>query len=633
ASPSSPTRRSPELATSTRKSRPRRRGATDACPRPLHPPRPLRAAARGAGAAVRLRAQRHQQPQRSLEPGEVGCRGEAAAAAGAPSAAGDAAVRDLRIRRAVVARSVQQRVQHREFQRRPAPGPEPAKGAAGGVSAGQPRHGRDDRRGQQPGGAGDGARQGDPPRAPGDVPGAERRARDRGARGRRRPGRADPGRRRWMDGKAGVDRAGRSMNAWGYRTMTVTNANRPRTVRAWPSRAALAGLAAGLLAALGSVHAATPAALALSAQSVAPAAVDPARQVPGTLSVTDIDFQRGDGGAGRLTLHFSGEGAMPDLQTSPTAVVVIVDNANLPPALARPLDVTDFATPVQRIDATRTGTGSRIVLSTRGGFEPMAYQTGSDYIVEVVPVQARQPVARADAERTVVAPSAVAQRTYTGSPVTFNFQDVPVRTVLKLIADEEDINLVASDTVSGNVTLRLENVPWDQALDIVLRAKGLDKRRNGNVIWVAPQPEIAKYEADLQAARLASENNAELVTEYIPVSYGSAQDIANLLTEGSKGGGGGAAGGNAVQSSGFLSARGSLSFDQRTNTLLVIDIPQRVAAIRDLVNQLDKPVDQVVIEARIVIANESFARELGARFGISGATGNPGDRSSVGFGG
>src|SRR5690606_24679818 len=233
----------------------------------------------------------------------------------------------------------------------------------------------------------------------------------------------------------------------------------------------------------------------------------------------------------------------------------------------------------------------------------------------------------------VVAPSAVAQRTYTGSPVTFNFQDVPVRTVLKLIADEEDINLVASDTVSGNVTLRLENVPWDQALDIVLRAKGLDKRRNGNVIWVAPQSEIAKYEADLQAARLASENNAELVTEYIPVSYGSAQDIANLLTEGSKGGGGGAAGGNAVQSSGFLSARGSLSFDQRTNTLLVIDIPQRVAAIRDLVNQLDKPVDQVVIEARIVIANESFARELGARFGISGATGNPGDRSSVGFGG
>src|SRR5690606_1216525 len=159
--------------------------------------------------------------------------------------------------------------------------------------------------------------------------------------------------------------------------------------------------------------------------------------------------------------------------------------------------------------------------------------------------------------------SAVAQRTYTGSPVTFNFQDVPVRTVLKLIADEEDINLVASDTVSGNVTLRLVNVPWDQALDIVLRAKGLDKRRNGNVVWIAPQAEIAKYESDLQAARLALENNAELVTEYIPISYGSAEAIATLLTDGSKGGRG-ASGGDAASNqagSGFLSARGSISFD------------------------------------------------------------------------
>jgi type IV pilus secretin (or competence protein) PilQ len=207
---------------------------------------------------------------------------------------------------------------------------------------------------------------------------------------------------------------------------------------------------------------------------------------------------------------------------------------------------------------------------------------------------------------------------------------VPVRTVLQLIAEESNLNLVASDTVTGNVTLRLINVPWDQALDIVLRAKGLDKRRNGNVVWIAPQAEIAKYEQDVQAARMASENNAEMITEYIPISYGNAQDIAKLLTEDSKGGGGANA---AAQSRGFLSPRGSISFDQRTNTLLVIDIPQRVESIRQLVNELDKPVDQVVIEARIVVANESFARELGARFGISGATGDPGDRSSVGFGG
>jgi type IV pilus assembly protein PilQ len=180
------------------------------------------------------------------------------------------------------------------------------------------------------------------------------------------------------------------------------------------------------------------------------------------------------------------------------------------------------------------------------------------------------------------------------------------------------------------VTLRLIDVPWDQALDIVLRAKSLDKRRNGNVLWVAPQAEIAKYERDVEAARMASENNAEVVTEYIPISYGSAQDIARLLTEGSRGSGGG---GEAGRGRGFLSPRGSISFDQRTNTLLVIDIPARVEGVKRLVEELDKPVDQVVIEARIVIANESFARELGARFGVSGASGKDGDRSTVGYGG
>jgi type IV pilus assembly protein PilQ len=203
--------------------------------------------------------------------------------------------------------------------------------------------------------------------------------------------------------------------------------------------------------------------------------------------------------------------------------------------------------------------------------------------------------------------------------VTFNFQDVPVRTVLQLIAELSDLNIVASDTVQGNVTLRLINVPWDQALDIVLQAKGLDKRRSGNVVWVAPQAEIAKFEQDKQNARIALEEGAEMITEYIPISYGNAEDIAKLLTEESKnsqGGGAGAAAGGVTQSRGFLSSRGSLSFDRRTNTLLVIDIPQRVAAIKDLVQILDKPVDQVVIEARIVIANESFARDLGARFGI-----------------
>jgi type IV pilus assembly protein PilQ len=170
------------------------------------------------------------------------------------------------------------------------------------------------------------------------------------------------------------------------------------------------------------------------------------------------------------------------------------------------------------------------------------------------------------------------------------------------------------------VTLRLINVPWDQALDIVLQAKSLDKRRSGNVIWVAPQAEIAKFEQDIANARIALEESAEMVTEYIPISYGSAEEIAKLLTDESKNSQGGSqgVGGQGGTSRGFLSSRGSLSFDRRTNTLLVIDIPQRVGEIQRLVDTLDKPVDQVVIESRIVIANESFARDLGARFGVRG---------------
>lgn len=413
--------------------------------------------------------------------------------------------------------------------------------------------------------------------------------------------------------------------------MTVLNANSQRPARRpLPMRATLCGVAAGLLAAIGGASAAQPPALTTTRAHVAAnPGVDPAKQLPGAVSVSNIDFKRGDGGAGRLILHFSGDGAMPDLKTQGASVIVDVGNANLPTSLQKPLDVSDFATPVQRVDASQAGTGTRLVLTTNGPFEPLAYQTGHDYIVEIVP---RAATAKAGAAGGAAmgattgaggSVSSLAPPKYSGKPVTFNFQDVPVRTVLQLIAEESNLNIVASDTVTGNVTLRLVNVPWDQALDLVLQAKGLDKRRNGNVVWVAPQSEIAKYEQDKEDARIAIENRAEMVTQYIPISYGNAEDLAKLLTDESKssaGGGGGA--GGAGQNRGFLSPRGSISFDRRTNTLLVIDIPQRVQAIRDLVQLLDKPVDQVVIEARIVIANESFARELGAKFGISGANNN-----------
>ena len=412
--------------------------------------------------------------------------------------------------------------------------------------------------------------------------------------------------------------------------MIFTNAHRTRNARRTPTRAVAAGLAAGLLAALGGLQAAPlpaqgPSALAQDATTLA---VDPSRTVPGALSVSRIDFKRGANGAGQLIIRFSGDGAMPDMHPAGSRLVVDIANAALPPQLQKPIDVSDFATPVTRINAARAGAGgTRIVLDTRGSIAPMAYQTGNDYIVEVAP--------QATTAATAKSASSDLDPVYRGQRVTFNFQDVPVRTVLQLLAEEAKANLVVSDSVGGSVTLRLIDVPWDQALDIVLRAKGLDKRRNGNVLWVAPQAEIVKYERDVESARMASENNAEVVTEYIPISYGSAQDIARLLTEGSRGnnGGGGDAAGEAGRSRGFLSPRGSISFDQRTNTLLVIDIPSRVEGVKRLVEELDKPVDQVVIEARIVIANESFARELGARFGVSGASGKDGDRSTVGYGG
>ncbi|GHD73957.1 fimbrial protein [Luteimonas padinae] len=410
--------------------------------------------------------------------------------------------------------------------------------------------------------------------------------------------------------------------------MTFTNAQRrSSTQRALPFRAGACGLLVGLLAALGPVSAApAPGVPVASFAQSAAVAVDPAKQVPAEVAVAGIDFKRGDGGAGKLVLRFDGEGAAPDLRTEGGTVIVNVGNASLPASLQKPLNVTDFATPVQRIDANQGSKGTQIVLSTQGAFEPLAYQTGRDYIVEIVPRAEAAPgrAVGGTAANTVAATGQAAAaasqgdtRAYRGRPVTFNFQDVPVRTVLQLIAELSDLNIVASDNVTGNVTLRLINVPWDQALDIVLQAKSLDKRRSGNVVWVAPQAEIAKFEQDIANARIALEESAEMVTKYIPISYGSAEDIAKLLTDESKNSQGGG-GGQGASSRGFLSSRGSLSFDRRTNTLLVIDIPGRVDEIQRLVDELDKPVDQVVIESRIVIANESFARDLGARFGVRG---------------
>ncbi len=361
---------------------------------------------------------------------------------------------------------------------------------------------------------------------------------------------------------------------------------------------------------------ATPAGSAMASDS------DPTKRVASDIQVSNIDFRRGENGSGRVILRFDGDGAAADMRNEGSQVVVDVSNASIPENLRRRLDVTDFATPVKSLDSNANAGSTRLVINTNGAYESMAYQTGNEYVIEISPkrgaVIAAAPAARAAGQVSADLDDGV----YTGRPVTFNFQDVPVRTVLQLIAEESNLNVVASDSVQGNVTLRLINVPWDQAMEIVLRAKSLDKRSDGNVIWVAPQAEIADYEKARADARIALEDREELVTEYIAINYGNAEDIARLLTEDSKNSSGGGSGSSGVQpTKGFLSPRGSVSFDTRTNTLLLIDLPRKIAEIRQLLATVDRPVDQVLIEARIVVATEVFARELGVLFGVQDRVG------------
>ena len=256
--------------------------------------------------------------------------------------------------------------------------------------------------------------------------------------------------------------------------------------------------------------------------AVSAAATDPTKTVAVQgVDVSNVDFRRGKNGEGRVVISFSGPGVAANLKREGTKVVVDLANVRLPPNLAQRLDVLDFATPVQSIETRPHGTsGVRIEIAATPPYEQLAYQTGDEYVVEIAAKKDDQRLKGKNAEPE-----------YSGSRVTFNFQDIPTRSVLQLIADVSDLNIVVADSVQGNVTLRLINVPWDQALDIVLQAKGLDKRRRGNVIWVAPQKEIADREEAIADARLKIEDKESLVSDYIPISYGKAKDVAALLTK------------------------------------------------------------------------------------------------------
>lgn len=305
-------------------------------------------------------------------------------------------------------------------------------------------------------------------------------------------------------------------------------------------------------------------------------------------SIEKIDFRRGPDGAGRVLVRLGDPSMQASLKQEGGRIVIDLPRATLADEQVRRYDVVDFATPVSSFDVTRTAAGARIVVAAAGDFEQLAYQSDRDYVLELRP----RPKA------AIVDPS---KKEYKGERLTLNFQDIETRAVLQLLAETSGQNIVVSDSVQGNVTLRLQNVPWDQALDIVLRTKGLDKRQEGNVIYVAPSAELAAREKQLLESQKALTELSPVRTEYLQVNYAKASDLAALIKSQGK--------------SSLLSERGSISIDDRTNTLLLQDTADRLADIRRLVATLDIPVKQVLIEARIVIVNDDFSRELGVRFG------------------
>jgi len=321
-------------------------------------------------------------------------------------------------------------------------------------------------------------------------------------------------------------------------------------------------------------------------------------------TVDNVDFRRGEDGQSRVIVSLDKDNANISVNSREGGLSVDIFDTNLPEALNQRLDVVDFATPVQIIDAGEHGSAVRLEIEISGLYEHMAYQSGNDWIIEVTKLAATT----IGASKEVV--EFYEEKEYTGARVTFNFQDIPVRSVLQLIADVSDLNIVVADNVAGNLTLRLTNVPWDQALDIVLDARNLDKRENGNVIWIAPTADIAAREQQLLQAMRDRRELEPLATALISVSYATAEDLQSLIDQSRENNDGGEEGG-------LLSDRGSVAIDARTNTLMVTDTPDRIEAIQKLVLDLDRPVRQVQIESRIVIASSDFAHAIGVRFGVT----------------
>jgi len=316
----------------------------------------------------------------------------------------------------------------------------------------------------------------------------------------------------------------------------------------------------------------------------------------GDRSISSVDFRRTQDGGGRIVISLTDPSTPVDIRQEGGRVVAVFKDTNLPAELMRRMDVMDFATPVTTVDTLRTNLDTRIVISANGKYEQLAYQSDNEFTIEINPA----------AESTEEGSSLFSEtKEYDGQRLTLNFQDIETRAVLQLLAETSGRNIVVSDTVQGNVTLRLRNVPWDQALDIVMTTKGLDMRQNGNVIIVAPAEEIAAREtADLEA-RAAINELEPMYSEFLQVNYAKAADLAVLVS------------GDSGSGNSMLSQRGSIGVDERTNTLLIQDTAQILQDIRRLVATLDIPIKQVLIETRIVVVNDNFSRDLGVRFGVS----------------
>ncbi|MEP7296034.1 MAG: type IV pilus secretin PilQ [Burkholderiales bacterium] len=322
-------------------------------------------------------------------------------------------------------------------------------------------------------------------------------------------------------------------------------------------------------------------------------------------SLQAIDFRRGSDGAGRVIVDLPSNQVGVDIRQQGQTLVVEFLRSTLPDNLRRRLDVTDFGTPIQSVTTSQSGDRVRMLVEPKGNWEHSAYQSDNQFVLEVRPQK--------------VDPNKLTQGTgYAGEKLSLNFQNIEVRALLQVIADFTNFNVVTSDTVTGNVTLRLKDVPWDQALDIILQAKGLGLRKSGNVILIAPKDELnAKEKVELEAkAQIAALE--PLRTQAFQLNYAKAADVAPGLagqSSGGGGGGGGSAGGGT--NSRILSARGSVIYETRTNQLFVTDVPSKLQEIQDMIAKIDVPVRQVLIEARVVIADDTFGRSLGVKLGVS----------------